>query len=86
MNWTLTYHVSITNIRVHILIINIHAHNNNNNLFIGSDIHNIVIITSETPLVADLPLPTNHSFLISTFDPMGARIQMTLNILLSKFN
>ena len=50
----------------------------------GGDIHNIVITTSEIPLVANFLLPTNLSFLISAFDPMGARIRTTLNILLSK--
>ena len=66
-----------------------HAYAHNNDLIynapiLGGDIHNIVIITSETPLVADLTLPTNLPLLISTFDPMGARIRTTLNITLSK--
>ena len=64
-----------------------YAHNNDliyNTPILGGDIHNIVIITSEIPLIAGLPLPTNLSLLISTFDPMGARIRMTLSITLSK--
>ena len=52
----------------------------------GDDINNIVIVPSEIPIISEFILPTNVSFLISTFDPMGVRIRMTLHIDLSKFN
>ena len=55
-----------------------------NNIIIGNDIHNIAIVPSEIPLISFF-LPTDRSFLISTFDAMGTRIRKTLNVFLSKF-
>ena len=51
----------------------------------GTDINNIVLTPSEIPLVAGFLLPTNVSLFISTFDPMGTRHRMTLDVTLSKF-
>jgi hypothetical protein len=52
----------------------------------GGDVHNIVVIPSEIPLISSLPLPTNVSLLISANDSMGDPIRTTLNFALSKFS
>ena len=50
-------------------------------LFVGNDIHNIVIVPSEMPFII---LPQNVSFMISAFDPEERHIQTIMNISLSK--
>ena len=50
-------------------------------LFVGNDIHNIVIVPSEMPFIT---LPQNVSFMISAFVLEERLIQTTLNVSLSK--
>ena len=63
-----------------IIIINRHVHIN----FVGNDIHNIVIVPSEIPLISGFMLPQYVPFMISAFDLEENHIQITLNISLSK--
>ena len=53
---------------------------------IGNDIHNVVVIPSEIPLISSFLLPTDVSFLVTATDSMGSRVSMTLNVMLSKFS
>ena len=67
----------------------VHNHNHATSFLytcIGNDLHNVVVIPSEIPLISQFQLPTNATFLVSTTDSMGSLVSMTLNIVLSKFS